>query len=107
MMSSKKVGRDRTKVADSARFVHVWLSKQTSELRDLLKALSEGGAFYTASCHCLAALGAVKHRPRRVPEGSTTAVVISQRDGSSTGTAVDGVGIDDFIRMACTRLCDD
>ena len=86
MMSQRVVGKDRTKVAESARAVYQWLMQKDSPLRDLLAALSDGGAYFTSSTHVKVSCGAVRFRKIE----SESAVGISE---------------DQFSRMICARLC--
>ena len=87
MMHEDETGKPRAEVERAARFVHKWLLKPASPLRDLLSALSDGATFFTASVHTRVTEAAVHYRPG---------------PGSS---GLPGISEDAFVQIAQGRLC--
>ena len=82
------VSLSRDAVERDATFLHQWLMKADSPLRDFLKATSDGGVFFVANVHVKTACSYVRHRSLG-DEGTTP-----------------GVGPGDFVTAAQGRLCD-
>ena len=80
--------KDRGRVEASARYVHAWLKKPVSPLRNLLAALSDGGSFFCASTHTRAGAGAVAFRA-------------AQDEGSQMGILEE-----EFVRGCLVHHCD-
>ena len=88
MGGTAPVGSSRDEVRAHALFVHAWLVKADSPLRQFLGAASDGGVFFVANVHQKTAVAYAHHR-RASAESSTA-----------------GVGVEDFVKAAQCRLCD-
>ena len=82
------VGLSREDVERDATYLHAWLMKTDSKLRDFISATSDGGAFFVANVHVKCACGYVRYR--KLGDEATPL----------------GVRVNDFVAAAQGRLCD-
>ena len=79
---------EKDQVEVHATYLHEWLMKPDSVLRDFLSATSDGGVFFVAQVHVKTGCAYVRYRQLREDQPTP------------------GVGVKDFVLAAQGRLCE-